>query len=76
MGINSCSLPENNSLQQQEQSSDLNTSLLLHQHFKIQTIQINMSQGYAKDQPKGFSNRIEKIAIVGVCYCAELGIEP
>ena len=35
-----------------------------------------MSQGYAKDQPKGFSNRIEKIAIVGVCHCAEPGDEP
>ena len=35
-----------------------------------------MSQGYAKDQPKGFSNRIEKIAIVGVCHFAECRDEP
>lgn len=26
-----------------------------------------MTLGYAKDQPQGFSNRIEKVAIVGVC---------
>jgi hypothetical protein len=25
-----------------------------------------MAVGYAKDQPEGFTNRIEKVAIVGV----------
>jgi len=25
-----------------------------------------MAKGYVKDQPKGFSNRIEKVAIIGV----------
>jgi hypothetical protein len=32
---------------------------LLKTHFK-------MAQAYAKDQPTGFTNRIERVAIVGV----------
>lgn len=27
-----------------------------------------MAQGYAKDQPAGFENRIERVAVVGVSY--------
>ena len=36
---------------------------LLFQAFSTNTI---MAKGYAKDQPQGFSNRIEKVAIIGV----------
>jgi hypothetical protein len=31
-----------------------------------------MAQKYAKDQPAGFSNRVERVAIVGVCLAAPL----
>lgn len=27
-----------------------------------------MAVGYAKDQPEGFTNRIERVAVVGVCW--------
>lgn len=33
----------------------------------------NMTARYAKDQPAGFTNRIEKVAIVGV---GQLPLEP
>lgn len=28
---------------------------------------VNMAPKYARDQPEGFVNRIERVAIVGVC---------
>jgi len=34
--------------------------------FQAFSTKTTMAKGYAKDQPKGFSNRIEKVAIIGV----------
>lgn len=33
---------------------------------KYSCIYLSMAVGYAKDQPPGFTNRIERVAIVGV----------
>jgi hypothetical protein len=35
-------------------------------NFEAQAYTAKMAQKYAKDQPPGFTNRIERVAIVGV----------
>jgi hypothetical protein len=41
----------------------------------IRTPYLAMStQQFAKDQPTGFSNRIERVAIVGVCSIRHLSV--
>jgi hypothetical protein len=59
----------------------IETATLLFNHFWSKTSSVpyplpstnyttspsDMAMQYVKDQPKGFTNRIERVAVVGVC---------